>query len=222
MFPPWAPPIWQSLAHAALVDGIGFARLVEFAQDEHNTLAFRVDGLFCDDCYPSPYPWPGPLWVRPSLLSKIRRRIADLVGARSFDFQLTQNAVESALIKTINRGSVTCENRPLSSWHFVRPLFQPVLRTTLNVAASAHLAARLLARRLALIRLPAQLLAALAAWFATTWAFADNLTSGMPGETVRGRYQDFRTIMANSRGGFFDLRHADGRILEGRQCSRRY
>ena len=222
MCPPMHPVIWQSLAHAPGPTANAFARIARFVQDTLMAVAYRADGLLCDDYYPSPYPWPGPVWVRPSFAGWRWRGIAYGAGMASFGFHLPPNTVESAAIITIARGSVTCENRPLSSWRFARPPFQPVLRTTLNAAASAHLAARLLARRLALIRLPAQSLAALAAWFATTWAFADNLTAGIPGATARGRYQDFKTIMANGRGGFFDLRHADGWILEGRQCSRRY
>ena len=106
MFPPWAFAIWQSLAHAAVAMENGFARLGPFAQDSAKALACFADGLFCDDCYPSPYPWPGPLWVRPSLLCGVWRRIADLVVPRSFGFQLPQNAVEFASIKTIIRCSV--------------------------------------------------------------------------------------------------------------------
>ena len=220
MFPPWVSAIWQSLAHSPARPGFGFARLVPFAQDIVKTLVCFSDGLFCDDCYPSPYPWPGPLWVRPSLPGRVWHRFADLVVPRSFGFQLPQNAVESASIKTIIRGSVTCGNRPLSSWRFVRPPFQPVLRMTLNAAASARLAVPSSAKRSGSIRLPVRLSAVLAVWCATTWAFANN--TGQAGHQSLAATKSFKTTRANRPGGFFVFRGADSERSEGRQCSKRY
>ena len=220
MFPPCAPPIRQRLAHASVAVANGFARLVAFAQDGAKALACFADGLFCDDCYPSPYPWPGPLWIRPFFHGRGWRRIADLVAARSFGFQLPQNAVKSASIKTITRGSVICKNGPLSSWRFVRPPFQPVLRMILSVAASARLAVPSSARQLVRIRLPVRLSAASAAWCATIWASADN--TGSAGLHRAACDKISKTARAIRPGGFLLLRWADSEPSEGRQCSRRF
>lgn len=172
MFPLWACTIWQSLAHGTAPHINAFASRVQTAQDASKAVATLADGLFCDDCYLSPYPWPGPLWVRPSFRVGPWRRIADLVPACSFGFHLTPNTVGLCVIKTITRGSVTCVSKPLSSWRFVRPPFQPVLITILNAAALVQSAAQLSPMRLALTQLPARLLAVSVALYATIWAFA--------------------------------------------------
>ena len=220
MFPPWACAIWQSLAHGAMRYTNAFASPTRIAQDATKALAY-ADGLFCDDCYPSPYPWPGPVWVRPFFAVGRWRRIADVVLPFSFGFHLAPNTVVSASIKTINRGSVTCGNRPFLSWRFARLLFQLVLTMIFNAVASARLVVRLLPMRLVLIPLPGLLSAALVAWFVTIWASAGKQPcisfSGLRSEN----YNNFKAIRANRPDGFLYFRRADG-TPEGQQCSRKY
>ena len=149
MFPLWESTFWQSLAHGGVRAGFGFARPAEFAQDDHKAMANAADGLICDDCYPSPYPWPDPVWVRPFLSGSAGwRRIAYLAQSQSLGFQLPQNKVESAAIKTITRGSVTCGNRPLSSWRFVQPPLRAVCRPPNSAALPARSAAHFWLMRL--------------------------------------------------------------------------
>ena len=201
MFPPCVCAIWQSLAHGAMPVTNGFASAARFAQDRPKALACLADGLFCDDCYPSPYPWPGPLWVRPSFVNDLWRRIADAAVWQSFGFHPAPNAVESSAITTITRGSVTCGNRPLSSWRFVRPPFQPVLTTTFSAAASARLAARLWPMRLAAMLSPGHLSVQAQAWCATIWAF---VSRPYPvGQRRPAAYRHSETTRANRPGGFF-------------------
>ena len=222
MFPPWSREIWQRLAQALARRTNAFATSTGIAQDGGKALASDARGLFCDDCYPSPYPWPGPLWVRSSLFRgrAAKRRIADLVGRHSFGFHLAPNAVESRSIKTIIRGSVTCGNRPYLSWRFARPPFQRAWTTTSNAAEQGPLAALCLARRLALIRLLARLSAALVAWCATTWAFANKPHfAGLRHGTAN---QSIKTTRASSPGGFLLVRAVTRGPSEGRQCSKRY
>ena len=201
MFPPWACAIWQSLAHGAVPDTNAFASPARSAQDACKAYAYAADGLFCDDCYPSPYPWPDPLWVRPLLVGGIWRRIADFVGAHSFGFHLIPNAVVSGSIKTITRGSVTCGNRPLLSWRFVRPPFRPVLTTIFSVAALVRLAVRLLQMRLAAMLLRAHLSVRAQAWFVTIWAFVSK--PGLPPQHCPAMLQFSETTRAKRPGGFF-------------------
>ena len=221
MFPPRQPAVWQSLAHGDRGCANAFASPGRIAQDARKALACAADGLFCDDCYPSPYPWPGPVWVRLLFAVAGWRRIAEGVLPRSFGFHLAPNAVESGSIKTINRGSVTCENRPFLSWRFARPRFQLVLRTTFNVAVSVRLVAQLLLMRLAVMLLPAHLSVRAQVWFATIWASAAKPRSISFGSLRSENYKNFKTIRANCPDGFLFFRSADG-IPEGRQCSRKY
>jgi hypothetical protein len=218
MFPPWAPIIRQRLAHGAVTTANAFASPPPFAQDGHKALAYAADGLFCDDCYPSPYPWPGPVRVRPFFVWGKWRRVADIVPLCSFGFYLAPNAVESGSIKTITRGSVTCVNRPFLSWRFVRPHFRRALTTIFNAAASVPLAAQLLLTRLVPIRSPGQLLAASAAWFATILTFADR--PNFVGQACPTPFERTKTTRAKSPVWFFYVRSADG-TSEGRQCSKR-
>ena len=201
MFPPWVRAIWQSLAHRALPYTNAFASPACCAQDTNKTLACSVDGLFCDDCYPSPYPWPGPLGVRSLFLALPWRRIADGTPTRSFGFSLTPNMVELAAIKTITSGSVICGNRPLSSWHFVRLPFRPVLRMILSAAALVRSAVRLLPMRLAAMLSRARLLVQAQAWFVTIWAFADN--PDLVGQQCPASLLQSETTRVKRPGGFF-------------------
>ena len=220
MFPPWQSAIWRSLAHAGQPAGFVFASSRSFAQGEAKALAQGASGPFCDDCYPSPYPWPGPTWVRPFLAGKFGRRSADLVSAATLRFHLLLNTVASAPIKTIIRGSVTCASKPLSSWHYVRPPLPGVLKTILNVAASVPLAVQSSARQLVLIQLPVRLSAVLAGWCATIWAFAGNPAARalQPFAAIG----NLKTVRVSRPDGFFHLRRPQCRALEGRQCSKRY
>ena len=207
MFPPWAHAIWQSLAHAAMPVTNGFASAARFAQDRPKALACLADGLFCDDCYPSPYPWPGPLWVRPSFVNDLWRRIADAAVWQSFGFHPAPNAVESGAITTITRGSVTCGNRPLSSWRFVRPPFQPVLTTIFNAAALAHLAVLSWPMRLAAMLSPVPLSVQVRAWCATIWAFVSKPYS--VGQHCPAAVYHSKSHAGQSPGWFFSVRLAD-------------
>ena len=201
MFPPWVCAIWQSLAHGAMTVTNGFASRARFAQDTRKTLACSADGPFCDDCYPSPYPWPGPLWVRPSFVGDRWCRIAEGAVWQSFGFHPAPNAVESGAITTITRGSVTCGNRPLSSWRFVRPPFQLVSTTICNVAALAHLAVLSWLMRLAAMLSPGHLSVQARAWCATIWAF---VSKPYPvGQHRPAAYRHSETTRANRPGGFF-------------------
>ena len=218
MCPPMHPVIWQSLAHAWGPVANAFARLARFAQGRVVAEALRADGPFYDDCYPSPYPWPGPVWVRPSFAGWRWQAIAYGAGKASFGFHLAPNTVESAAIITITRGSVTCGNRPLSSWRFVRPPFRPVWRTIFNAAALVHLAAQLRPICWARTHLPAQLSAASAAWFATT------LTSVVKPRSTglhSTGYQNYKNHSGPQPGWSFYFRRASSRP-EGNLCSKRY
>ena len=201
MNPPWPSAIWQSLAHGTMPIANAFASSARSAQDANKTSACSADGLFCDDCYPFPYPWPGPLRVRSFCMAGPWRRIADGALLRSFGFHLTPNAVESGPIKTITRGSVTCVNRPLSSWRFVRPPFQPVLRTIFNAAALVRLAVRSLPTRLAEMLLPARLSVPAQAWFVTIWASASKPVGA--GQQCPDKLLLMKTTRAERPGGFF-------------------
>lgn len=219
MFPPWATAIRQSLAHGGRPYTNAFASPRRFAQDNPKALACAADGLFCDDCYPSPYPWPGPLWVRPSFMGRLRRRIAYLVAQHSFGFHLAPNAVESASIKTIIRGSVTCVNRPLFLWRFASRPFRLVLIMICSAAAWVRWAVQLLPAPSAATWPPVRLLAQALALFATILTSANKpTTSRLPPIAAVKR---FKTIRANRPGGFFHKYVADG-TPEGWQCSKRY
>jgi hypothetical protein len=187
---------WQSFAHRAAACANAFANVPSCGQDGGKASAHAASSLFCDDCYPSPYPWPGPLWVRSSFWRCIWRGIAYLVAASSFGFHLAQNKVSLRTIKTINRGSVTCGNRPLFLWRFARPPFRLVWTTILNVAALERLAALLWQMRLAQTRSPARLLVALAAQCATTLVFVGK-------QHLVKRFPRLKTTWAMGLGGFF-------------------
>ena len=221
MFPPLHPVIRQSLAHAPGPTANAFARIARFAQDAPMVVAYRADGLLCDDGYPSPspYPWPGPAWVRPSFAGWRWRGIAYGAGMASFGFHLPPNTVESAAIITIARGSVTCENRPLSSWRFVRPPFRPVWRTIFNAAALVRLAARLWPTCWARTLSPARLSAVLVAWCATT--LTSVVKPRLTGLNCAPVARFSKTTRANSPGGFSYFRRANSRP-EGHLCSKRY
>ena len=201
MYPPCCPLIWQGFAHGANTFINAFASPVRFAQDVAKALAWFAGGLFCDNCYPSPYPWPGPTWVGLSFPGWLWRRIAFGPGAQSLGFHPAPNAVESPPIKTITRGSVTCGNRPLSSWRFVRPPFQPVLTTIFSVAALAHLAGLSWPMRLAATSSPGRLLAQVQAWFVTIWASASK--PNLAGQHCPPKPVISQTTRANGPGGFF-------------------
>ncbi len=221
MFPPWRIPVWQVLAHVGQPFANAFASPARIAQDGSKTWAFGALSLFYDDCYPSPYPWPDPLRVRPFFGLSGQRGIDDLAISRVFGFHLLQNAVESWTIKIITRGSVTCVNRPLSSWRFVRPHFQLVLTTILNVARSVRLAALLLPMRSAATPLPARLSAVPVAWSATIWASASNSAVSLPRSARTGNQPALKTTLADGRGGFLFLAAPFGQTLKGRKCSTR-
>lgn len=201
MFPPRCAAIWQSSAHASVPGANAFATLRRFGQHACKALAHRADGLFCDDCYPSPYPWPGPVWVRPSFSPDKKRRIADAVGPYTFGFHLAPNAVESGPIKTITRGSVTCGNRPLLSWRFAQPPFQRAWTTICSAALLARLVAQWLLMRSAATLLPVRLSAVPVAWFATIWAFANK--PKYAGHVRPAALKDVKTTRAQRPGGFF-------------------
>ena len=203
MFPPWANAIWQSLAHVTGSHSNGFAMKCDFGQIDCKALAVHADGLIYDDCYPSPYPWPGPLWVRSSFARQTKRRIADLKTANTFGFHIVANAVESQLIKTITRGSVTCGNRLLSSWRFVRPPFQRALTTILNAAALVPLAAQSLPMRLAAMPLLVQSSVRVLAYCATilTWQAANKQSLAVLHRDAASN--NFKTTRADGPGGFF-------------------
>ena len=199
MFPPRQTAIRQRLAHATRPAGFAFARPSGFAQDGSKTVVFMAGGLFCDDCYPSPYPRPGPLWVRLSFVRgmcgrKTWRRIADLVQRHSLGFQLLPKTVDYALIKTITRGSVTCGNRPLLSWQFVQPPLRDACKPPNSVAwrvlSVAHFWPMHLTKTWLPVRplggLPVRLLAVCQAFHAVTdliaaQAAASNVSESHPG-----------------------------------------
>jgi hypothetical protein len=99
---------WQNFARACGPAIFAFAksgalRKAVVMRFEGSNPAF---GMF--DCYPIPSNWSGPVWVRPLFLSPAQQVASLGRGTQKFQFKSAENAVESALITTNQRGTSIC------------------------------------------------------------------------------------------------------------------
>ncbi len=104
---------WRKCAQALWPAEFGFAMGAGFC-DAMKVRA--VQPFFCgaSDCDPFPSPWPDPSRVR-LFLSGLGRVIAErLPGSQDISFSIRGNALESAAITILKRGSTSCSRLPLS------------------------------------------------------------------------------------------------------------
>jgi len=134
----------HELAQATDCEALPFARAAGLGEDAGGARAILPAAQFCLNCYPSPNTRPGPLRVGPFFrLHKCNfwQVSANRPDHWNFHFQAVGNALESAAITTIDRGSEPCINQSFSL-----PRLPCPLRAACRIPRRAALPVRPVAR----------------------------------------------------------------------------
>ena len=215
---------WQSSAHDQNRRRMSFASACGLGEAGSRAADRRLATLVCKDTYPDCYPSLtlrlGPKWVEPFFLTR-GAALAKIRQGGILGFSVRSNAVESAAITTLKRGSHTCVSQFLS-WHFYQRRLCPVAWRMVSTPIARHwvpLPAACLARPRTTIWRKARLSAASRVLSRAIRACATDLVTAP--RQMRGGLTTFRAIGGDTPVAFSFANPAEGGF-GGMACSRKY